>query len=196
MYHFISQLRKTRDNPQLLLKVLELLPLLMQRLKCSTLQSQSLRYYSRRVTSYRSLRYSTNNQKLFQQNLVCHARFNYPSLIARRWGRYSNNFMPIAYHFLNAKVDTQDCRINQPLTRNTFKFEFELKQLCSEQLPQRCCQSIRPTETRSKIYEPTKHFINSAIDQNIITVQQIKDLFFCSNLPETGSNALRELPNT
>ena len=73
MYHFISQLRKMQDNPQLLLKVLELLPLLMQRLKCSTLQTQSLRYYSRRMTSNRSLWYSTNNQKLFQQHLVSHA---------------------------------------------------------------------------------------------------------------------------
>ena len=44
------------------------------------------------------------------------ARFNYPSLIARRCGRYSNNFMPLAYHFLNAKVDIKDCRINQLLT--------------------------------------------------------------------------------
>ena len=73
MYHFISQLRKMQDNLQLLLKVLELFPLLMQRLKCSTLQTQSLRYYSRRMTSYRSLWYSTNNQKLFQQHLVSHA---------------------------------------------------------------------------------------------------------------------------
>ena len=62
-----------QDNPQLLLKVLELLPLLMQQLKCSTLQTQSLRYYSRRMTSNRSLWYSTNNQKLFQQHLVSHA---------------------------------------------------------------------------------------------------------------------------
>ena len=73
MYHFISQLRKMQDNPQLLLKVLQPLPLLMQRLKCSTLQTQSLRYYSRRMTSNRSLWYSTNNQKLFQQHLVSHA---------------------------------------------------------------------------------------------------------------------------
>ena len=73
MYHFISQLRKMQDNPQLLLKVLEPLPLLMQPLKCSTLQTQSLRYYSRCMTSNRSLWYSTNNQKLFQQHLVSHA---------------------------------------------------------------------------------------------------------------------------
>ena len=77
MYHFRNQnvvsVRKMQDNPQLLLKVLELLPLLMQRLKCSTLQTQSLRYYSRRMTSNRSLWYSTNNQKLFQQHLVSHA---------------------------------------------------------------------------------------------------------------------------
>ena len=73
MYHFISQLRKMQDNPQLLLKVLELFPLLMQQLKCSTLQTQSLRYYSRCMTSNRSLWYSTNNQKLFQQHLVSHA---------------------------------------------------------------------------------------------------------------------------
>ena len=76
MYHFRNQnvvsVRKMQDNPQLLLKVLELLPLLMQRLKCSTLQTQSLRYYSRRMTSCRSLWYSTNNQKLFQQHLVSH----------------------------------------------------------------------------------------------------------------------------
>ena len=77
MYHFRNQnvvsVRKMQDNPQLLLKVLELLPLLMQQLKCSTLQTQSLRYYSRRMTSNRSLWYSTNNQKLFQQHLVSHA---------------------------------------------------------------------------------------------------------------------------
>ena len=73
MYHFISQLRKMQDNPQLLLKVLELLPLVMQWLKCFTLQTQSLRYYSRRMTSNRSLWYSTNNQKLFQQHVVSHA---------------------------------------------------------------------------------------------------------------------------
>ena len=73
MYHFISQLRKMQDNPQLLLRVLEPLPLLMQPLKCSTLQTQSLRYYSRCMTSNRSLWYSTNNQKLFQQHLVSHA---------------------------------------------------------------------------------------------------------------------------
>ena len=77
MYHFRNQnvvsVRKMQDNPQLLLKVLELLPLLMQQLKCSTLQTQSLRYYSRCMTSNRSLWYSTNNQKLFQQHLVSHA---------------------------------------------------------------------------------------------------------------------------
>ena len=77
MYHFRNQnvvsVRKMQDNAQLLLRVLELLPLLMQRLKCSTLQTQSLRYYSRHMTSYRSLWYSTNNQKLFQQHLVSHA---------------------------------------------------------------------------------------------------------------------------
>ena len=77
MCHFRNQnvvsVRKMQDNPQLLLKVLELLPLLMQQLKCSTLQTQSLRYYSRRMTSNRSLWYSTNNQKLFQQHLVSHA---------------------------------------------------------------------------------------------------------------------------
>ena len=80
MYHFRNQnvvsVRKMQDNAQLLLRVLELLPLLMQRLKCSTLQTQSLRYYSRRMTSYRSLWYSTNNQKLFQKHLVCHAFFS------------------------------------------------------------------------------------------------------------------------
>ena len=80
MYHFRNQnvvsVRKMQDNAQLLLRVFELLPLLMQRLKCSTLQTQSLRYYSRRMTSYRSLWYSTNNQKLFQKHLVCHAFFS------------------------------------------------------------------------------------------------------------------------
>ena len=72
MYHFISQLRKTRDNPKLLLKDLELLPSLVQWPKCSTLQGQSLGYYSRCMTSYRSLQYSTN-KKLFYQHLLCHA---------------------------------------------------------------------------------------------------------------------------
>ena len=39
--------------------------------KCSTLQSQSFGRYSRRVTSYRSLRYFSY-EKLFQWHLVCH----------------------------------------------------------------------------------------------------------------------------
>ena len=39
-------------------------------------------------------------------------------------------------------------------------------------ISKRCCQSIRSTETRLTTYEPAKHFVNSAIDQSIITVQQ------------------------
>ena len=42
------------------------------RLKCSTLQGQSLRCYSRRMTSYESLWCSTT-EKLFSWHLVCHA---------------------------------------------------------------------------------------------------------------------------
>ena len=51
----------------------------------------------------------------------------------------------------------------------------------------RCCQSIRSTETRSTTYEPAKHFVNSAIDQNVITLQQ-KTRFsvqICQKLAQT-----------
>ena len=109
MYHFISQLRKMQDNPQLLLKVLELLPLLMQRLKCSTLQTQSLRYYSRRMTSNRSLWYSTNNQKLFQQHLVSHA------------------FLSITFAFRSCLrlVEAFNCHSDWRQTRRNLEIPFE-----------------------------------------------------------------------
>ena len=109
MYHFISQLRKMQDNPLLLLKVLELFPLLMQRLKCSTLQTQSLRYYSRRMTSYRSLWYSTNNQKLFQQHLVSHA------------------FLSITFAFCGCLrlVEAFNCHSDWRQTRRNLEIPFE-----------------------------------------------------------------------
>lgn len=78
----IEKIRKTRVNPQLLLKYPELLLLPareavgshsshIDRPQCFTLQGQSLGCYSRSVTSHGSLRYFTN-EKLFQWNLVCH----------------------------------------------------------------------------------------------------------------------------
>ena len=113
MYHFRNQnvvsVRKMQDNPQLLLKVLELLPLLMQQLKCSTLQTQSLRYYSRRMTSNRSLWYSTNNQKLFQQHLVSHA------------------FLSITFAFRSCLrlVEAFNCHSDWRQTRRNLEIPFE-----------------------------------------------------------------------
>ena len=52
---------------------------------------------------------------------------------------------------------------------------------------QGCCQLIRSTETRSTTYEPAKHFVNSAIDENVITLQQ-KTRFsvqICQKLAQT-----------
>ena len=54
-------------------------------------------------------------------------------------------------------------------------------------ISKRCCQLIRSTETRSTTYEPAKHFVNSAIDQNVITFQQ-KTRFsvqICQKLAQT-----------
>ena len=54
-------------------------------------------------------------------------------------------------------------------------------------ISKRCCQLIRSTETRSTTYEPAKHFVNSAIDQNVITLQQ-KTRFsvqICQKLAQT-----------
>ena len=98
-----------QDNPLLLLKVLELLPLLMQQLKCSTLQTQSLRYYSRHMTSYRSLWYSTNNQKLFQQHLVSHA------------------FLSITFAFCGCLrlVEAFNCHSDWRQTRRNLEIPFE-----------------------------------------------------------------------
>ena len=113
MYHFRNQnvvsVRKMQDNAQLLLRVLELLPLLMQRLKCSTLQTQSLRYYSRRMTSNRSLWYSTNNQKLFQQHLVSHA------------------FLSITFAFRSCLrlVEAFNCHSDWRQTRRNLEIPFE-----------------------------------------------------------------------
>ena len=113
MYHFRNQnvvsVRKMQDNAQLLLRVFELLPLLMQRLKCSTLQTQSLRYYSRRMTSYKSLWYSTNNQKLFQQHLVSHA------------------FLSITFAFRSCLrlVEAFNCHSDWRQTRRNLEIPFE-----------------------------------------------------------------------
>ena len=133
-----------QDNPQLLLKVLELLPLLMQRLKCSTLQTQSLRYYSRHMTSYRSLWYSTNNQKLFQQHLVSHA------------------FLSITFAFRCCLrlVEAFNCHSDWRQTRRNLEIPFEFLTKTENQMLHHViftnrneqCYLIRSSQVRSDPY--------------------------------------------
>ena len=158
MYHFRNQnvvsVRKMQDNPQLLLKVLELLPLLMQQLKCSTLQTQSLRYYSRCMTSNRSLWYSTNNQKLFQQHLVSHA------------------FLSITFVFGGCLrlVEAFNCHSDWRQTRRNLEIPFEFLTKTENQMlyhivsTNRNEQSdlIRSIEVRSDPY-----FVNATLSRHL-----------------------------
>ena len=154
MYHFISQLRKMQDNPLLLLKVLELFPLLMQRLKCSTLQTQSLRYYSRRMTSYRSLWYSTNNQKLFQQHLVSHA------------------FLSITFAFCGCLrlVEAFNCHSDWRQTRRNLEIPFEFLTKTENQMLHHViftnrneqCDLIRSSQVRSDPY-----FVDATLSRHL-----------------------------
>ena len=144
MYHFISGLRKTRDNPKLLLKDLELLPSLVQWPKCSTLQGQSLGYYSRCMTSYRSLWYSTNNQKLFQQHLVSHA------------------FLSITFAFCGCLrlVEAFNCHSDWRQTRRNLEIPFEFLTKTENQMLHHViftnrneqCYLIRSSQVRADPY--------------------------------------------
>ena len=158
MYHFRNQnvvsVRKMQDNPQLLLKVLELLPLLMQQLKCSTLQTQSLRYYSRRMTSYRSLWYSTNNQKLFQQHLVSHA------------------FLSITFVFGGCLrlVEAFNCHSDWRQTRRNLEIPFEFLTKTENQMLHHVistnrneqCYLIRSSQVRSDPY-----FVDATLSRHL-----------------------------
>ena len=154
MYHFISQLRKMQDNPQLLLKVLELLPLLMQRLKCSTLQTQSLRYYSRRMTSYRSLWYSTNNQKLFQQHLVSHA------------------FLSITFVFRGCLrlVEAFNCHSDWRQTRRNLEIPFEFLTKTENQMLYHIVSTNRNEQSdliRSIQVRSDPYFVNTTLSRHL-----------------------------
>ena len=154
MYHFISQLRKMQDNPQLLLKVLELLPLLMQRLKCSTLQTQSLRYYSRRMTSNRSLWYSTNNQKLFQQHLVSHA------------------FLSITFVFGGCLrlVEAFNCHSDWRQTRRNLEIPFEFLTKTENQMLYHIVSTNRNEQSdliRSIQVRSDPYFVNTTLSRHL-----------------------------
>ena len=154
MYHFISQLRKMQDNPQLLLKVLELLPLPMQRLKCSTLQTQSLRYYSRRMTSYRSLWYSTNNQKLFQQHVVSHA------------------FLSITFVFGGCLrlVEAFNCHSDWRQTRRNLEIPFEFLTKTENQMLHHVISTNRNEQSdliRSSQVQSDPCFVNATLSHHL-----------------------------
>ena len=158
MYHFRNQnvvsVRKMQDNPQLLLKVLELLPLLMQQLKCSTLQTQSLRYYSRRMTSNRSLWYSTNNQKLFQQHLVSHA------------------FLSITFVFGGCLrlVEASNCHSDWRQTRRNLEIPFEFLTKTENQMLHHVISTNRNEQSdliRSIQVRSDPYFVNATLSRHL-----------------------------
>ena len=154
MYHFISQLRKMQDNPLLLLKVLELFPLLMQQLKCSTLQTQSLRYYSRCMTSNRSLWYSTNNQKLFQQHLVSHA------------------FLSITFAFRCCLrlVEAFNCHSDWRQTRRNLEIPFEFLTKTENQMLYHIVSTNRNEQSdliRSIQVRSDPYFVNATLSRHL-----------------------------
>ena len=143
-----------QDNPQLLLKVLELLPLLMQRLKCSTLQTQSLRYYSRRMTSNRSLWYSTNNQKLFQQHLVSHA------------------FLSITFAFRSCLrlVEAFNCHSDWRQTRRNLEIPFEFLTKTENQMLYHIVSTNRNEQSdliRSIQVRSDPYFVNTTLSRHL-----------------------------
>ena len=158
MYHFRNQnvvsVRKMQDNPQLLLKVLELLPLLMQQLKCSTLQTQSLRYYSRCMTSNRSLWYSTNNQKLFQQHLVSHA------------------FLSITFVFGGCLrlVEAFNCHSDWRQTRRNLEIPFEFLTKTENQMLYHIISTNRNEQSdliRSIQVRSDPYFVNTTLSRHL-----------------------------
>ena len=158
MYHFRNQnvvsVRKMQDNPQLLLKVLELLPLLMQQLKCSTLQTQSLRYYSRCMTSNRSLWYSTNNQKLFQQHLVSHA------------------FLSITFVFRGCLrlVEAFNCHSDWRQTRRNLEIPFEFLTKTENQMLYHIVSTNRNEQSdliRSIQVRSDPYFVNTTLSRHL-----------------------------
>ena len=158
MYHFRNQnvvsVRKMQDNPQLLLRVLELLPLLMQWLKCSTLQTQSLRYYSRRMTSYRSLWYSTNNQKLFQKHLVCHAFFS----------------ITFAFRSCLRLVEAFNCHSDWRQTRRNLEIPFEFLTKTENQMLYHIVSTNRNEQSdliRSIQVRSDPYFVNTTLSRHL-----------------------------
>ena len=158
MYHFRNQnvvsVRKMQDNAQLLLRVLELLPLLMQRLKCSTLQTQSLRYYSRRMTSYRSLWYSTNNQKLFQKHLVCHAFFS----------------ITFAFRSCLRLVEAFNCHSDWRQTRRNLEIPFEFLTKTENQMLYHIVSTNRNEQSdliRSIQVRSDPYFVNTTLSHHL-----------------------------
>ena len=158
MYHFRNQnvvsVRKMQDNAQLLLRVFELLPLLMQRLKCSTLQTQSLRYYSRRMTSNRSLWYSTNNQKLFQQHLVSHA------------------FLSITFVFGGCLrlVEASNCHSDWRQTRRNLEIPFEFLTKTENQMLHHVISTNRNEQSdliRSIQVRSDPYFVNATLSRHL-----------------------------
>ena len=143
-----------QDNPQLLLKVLELLPLLMQQLKCSTLQTQSLRYYSRCMTSNRSLWYSTNNQKLFQQHLVSHA------------------FLSITFVFGGCLrlVEAFNCHSDWRQTRRNLEIPFEFLTKTENQMLYHIVSTNRNEQSdliRSIQVRSDPYFVNTTLSRHL-----------------------------
>ena len=143
-----------QDNPQLLLKVLELLPLLMQQLKCSTLQTQSLRYYSRCMTSNRSLWYSTNNQKLFQQHLVSHA------------------FLSITFVFGGCLrlVEAFNCHSDWRQTRRNLEIPFEFLTKTKNQMLYHIVSTNRNEQSdliRSIQVRSDPYFVNATLSRHL-----------------------------
>ena len=143
-----------QDNPQLLLKVLELLPLLMQQLKCSTLQTQSLRYYSRCMTSNRSLWYSTNNQKLFQQHLVSHA------------------FLSITFVFRGCLrlVEAFNCHSDWRQTRRNLEIPFEFLTKTENQMLYHIVSTNRNEQSdliRSIQVRSDPYFVNTTLSRHL-----------------------------
>ena len=136
------------------------------------------------------------------QLVYCHH-----TIIIKLWNMYINLFNTSlkAYHVINFWLSTSsEISVHISLTQMQLKLILIFLEyfdvivlLLTWQLwglgrwcvgfPRGCCQLIRSTETRSTTYEPAKHFVNSAIDQNVITLQQ-KTRFsvqICQKLAQT-----------
>ena len=114
----------------------------------------SLRYYSRRMTSNRSLWYSTNNQKLFQQHVVSHA------------------FLSITFVFGGclSLVEAFNCHSDWRQTRRNLEIPFEFLTKTENQMLHHVIATNRNEQSdriRSSQVRSDPYFVDATLSRHL-----------------------------